>query len=74
MNYSILCIFLPSGTTFTFKDVEVVTSNETHLQFNYQAMSDGKIKTANFPKRNIAGWSVMSERVQNLSAKKEQNQ
>ncbi len=71
MKYSILCIFLKTGHTFTFKDVELTVDNESALQFNYSAMSDGKWKTGNFPKANIAGWSVTSERVQSLSAKEQ---
>lgn len=57
MKYSILCIFMTTGKTFTFKDVEVVCDNESVIQFKYSAMSDGKAKTATFPKGNIAGWS-----------------
>ena len=60
MKYSILTIFTPCGNTFTFRDVEVTCNNETTLQFNYAAMSDGKTKTATFPKPTICGWSVTS--------------
>uniref|UniRef100_A0A6M3ISF2 Uncharacterized protein n=1 Tax=viral metagenome TaxID=1070528 RepID=A0A6M3ISF2_9ZZZZ len=58
MKYSILCIFTHYGKTYTFKDVTISCDNETILQFNYSAMSDGKLKTATFPKSNICGWSV----------------
>jgi len=58
MEYSILCIFTSYGKTFTFKDVKVLCSNETTLQFAYAAMSDGKTKVATFPKDTICGWSV----------------
>jgi len=58
MKYSILCIFIQTGRTYTFKDVEMVCDNEAVLMFNYSAMSDGKSKTATFPKVNLAGWSV----------------
>ena len=58
MEYSILTIFTPYGNTFTFKNVKVTCSNETTLQFNYKAMSDGKDKTATFPKPTICGWTV----------------
>ncbi len=58
MKYSILCIFTPTGRTYTFKNVEMVCDNETVLVFNYAAMSDGKAKTATFPKQTICGWSV----------------
>ena len=61
MKYSILCIFMPTGKTFTFKDVEVTCDNENVLQFNYSAMSDGKVKTATFPKGTLCGWSVTPE-------------
>jgi len=55
---SILCIFLNSGHTFTFKDVTVVTDNETVVAFKYTAMSDGASKTATFYKQNVAGVSL----------------
>lgn len=58
MKYSILCIFTPTGRTYTFKNVEMVCDNETVLQFTYAAMSDGKAKTATFPKATICGWSA----------------
>lgn len=58
MKYSILCIFTQTGHTFTFRDLELVTNNETILMFKYKAMSDGKDKTATFPKATICGWSV----------------
>lgn len=58
MKYLILCIFMPTGKTFTFKDVELICDNESMLQFNYSAMSDGKTKTASFPKATICGWSL----------------
>ena len=61
MKYSILCIFTPAGRTYTFKNVEMVCDNETVLQFNYSAMSDGKAKTATFPKLTLCGWSVTEE-------------
>ena len=58
LKYSILCIFTSTGRTYTFKNVEMVCDNETILQFNYAAMSDGKQKTATFPKATLCGWSV----------------
>lgn len=58
MQYAILCIFTPTGKTYTFRSVDIVCDNETTLQFTYAAMSDGKSKTATFPKANICGWSV----------------
>ena len=62
MKYSILCIFTPTGRTYTFRDVEVTCDNESVLQFQYLAMSDGKQKVATFPKANISGWSVTEGR------------
>lgn len=58
MKYSILCIFTPTGRTYTFRNVALVCDNETVLVFQYDAMSDGKIKTATFTKATICGWSV----------------
>ena len=58
MEFEILCIFTQTGHTFTFKSGDIICDNETMLVFNYKAMSDGKIKTATFPKANIAGWSI----------------
>jgi len=54
----ILCIFLPTGKTYTFKNVTIITDNETMLVFRYAAMSDGLQKTATFPKNTLCGWSV----------------
>lgn len=53
-----ICIFLPSGKTFTFKDVVGFVACETMLKFQYVAMSDGKQKGAVFQMTNIAGWST----------------
>lgn len=54
----VLCIFCPTGATFTFRSVQIIQNNETHLQFRYSAMSDGRMKEATFIKANIVGWSV----------------
>lgn len=53
-----ICIFLNSGRTFSFKDVEIIHDNESVIRFEYAAMSDGKTKTANFYKQNVAGVST----------------
>lgn len=53
-----LCIFLPTGRTFTFKNVTIVHNNETGLRFEYTAMSNGETKEANFLHAQIAGFSV----------------
>jgi len=58
MIYTSICIFTPTGRTYTFKNVTIVCDNETMLQFTYLAMSDGKIKTASFPKNTLCGWSL----------------
>ncbi len=58
MEFKILCIFLSTGKTFTFKDIKIVSDNETILSFDYSAMSDGLKKRGIFLKSNIAGWSV----------------
>ena len=52
-----ITIYTPMGRTFTFKDVEVFTNNETALEFSYLAMSDGETKVGHFIKQNIVGWS-----------------
>ena len=54
----ILCIFTESGHTFTFKDVTIICNNETVLDFNYKAMSDGFEKQGTFLKSRIVGWSI----------------
>jgi len=58
MEYEILCIFAPTGKTYTFKNVKLLCDNETVLVFQYAAMSDGKSKIATFPKATLCGWSV----------------
>ena len=52
---------MPTGRTFSFRNIEMVCDNETILQFNYAAMSDGKVKMAAFPKSTLCGWSVTPE-------------
>jgi len=56
--YTTLCIFLPTGKTFTFKKVLIITDNETVLIFSYVAMSDGGSKVATFYKSSIVGISI----------------
>ena len=58
MKYSIICIFTHTGRTYTFKDIMIVCNNESVISFSYTAMSDGKLKTATFPKNTICGWSL----------------
>lgn len=62
MKFHALVIFLDSGHTFTFYHIELVIDNESMLRFKYTSASDGREKVASFPKANIAGWSVASER------------
>ena len=63
MYYDILCIFTPTGRTYTFRDVKMVCDNETVLQFSYSSMSDDRYKTATFPKATLCGWSVTPKAV-----------
>jgi hypothetical protein len=58
MIYDILCVFCQSGHTFTFNDVSIITDNESILEFQYKAMSDGLIKVGRFSKFVIAGFSL----------------
>lgn len=57
-KYASICIFTQLGRTYTFKDVEISTDNETVLVFRYRAMSDGLYKIATFQKSVICGWSL----------------
>ena len=58
MEYDMICIFTPQGSTFLFHDVKILCENERILQFSYKAMSDGRTKLAIFPKQQLSGWSV----------------
>ena len=53
-----ICVFLPSGKTFSFRDIVIETNNEGVLVFTYDAMSDGKRKTFTAQKSAIVGWST----------------
>lgn len=53
-----IVIFLESGRTFTFHDIEIKVDNENILVFRYTAMSDGNMKIASFSKFRIVGHSV----------------
>ena len=50
-----VCFFLCTGRTFTFRDVTMVTDNETVWIIGYKAMSDGNSKQATFYKNQVAG-------------------
>lgn len=52
-----ICIFLPTGKTFTFRKTRLLTNNETCLVFDYEAMSDGKLKCMTVQKSQVIGWS-----------------
>jgi hypothetical protein len=56
-----LCIFLPTGRTFTFRNVIITIDNETTLVFEYTAMSDGLRKTGIFQKQQFVGFSVLEK-------------
>lgn len=58
-RFKTLCLFLPTGKTYTFRDVVLTTDNETALVFNYVAMSDQKSKTMVVYKDRIVGWSFL---------------
>lgn len=51
-------IFLSTGHTFTFREVENVVENETSLQFDYVAISDGRKKSVTFYRPEIVGHST----------------
>ena len=55
-----ICIFTSDGHTFTFRNAETISDNESILQFRYIAMSDSKQKVATFLKKNIVGWSTFN--------------
>lgn len=59
MAYRSLCIFLESGRTYTFRNVQLVQDNETALVFLYTATSDGNDKKGTFFKTHVVGFSTM---------------
>lgn len=52
-----LCLFFATGRTFTFRNVTIISDNETAITFTYKAMSDGLSKTATFFKAHVVGIS-----------------
>lgn len=60
-KFASLCLFLPTGRTFTFREVEVIINNESVLAFDYKAMSDGLSKTMVVEKHAIIGYSYVCE-------------
>ncbi len=53
-----LTVFTSDGRTFSFRNVKILSDNETTLHFEYVAMSDGRIKRGTFYKHRIVGHSV----------------
>lgn len=53
-----ICIFCPTGRTFTFREVNILTDNETVIVFTYNAMSDAKPKKMTVYKANIIGVAI----------------
>ena len=52
-----MCFFLNTGRTYTFRNVEVLSDNETAITIKYTAMSDGLKKEATFYKAHVVGVS-----------------
>ena len=50
-----ICFFLTTGKTFTFRNVDVISDNQTAIQIRYTAMSDNLVKEATFYKEHMAG-------------------
>lgn len=59
VGFQSICIFMPTGKTFTFRDVNILIENESVLVFNYTAMSDHFVKTMTVYKPGVIGVSVM---------------
>ena len=57
MKIESLCVFLPTGKTFTFKEVSMIQDNQSVIMFTYRAVSDSRVKEGSFYKDNIAGVS-----------------
>lgn len=53
-----LCLFLPTGRTYTFRNVSILHDNENVLSIAYTAMSDSLYKTGTFQKSQIVGYST----------------
>jgi hypothetical protein len=52
-----LTLFLPTGKTLTFYNVEERTNNDTFLIFEYRSELDDTGRIATFQKSSIVGWS-----------------
>jgi len=55
-----ICLFMPTGKTFTFREAEIITDNESVLEIDYVAMSDGCAKHLTVQKSALVGWSEAS--------------
>ena len=53
-----ISFFLPTGRTFTFRNAEILTDNETVIVIKYVAMSDGKESVGTFQKTQFVGHST----------------
>ena len=53
-----VCFFLPTGKTFTFRNVVIATDNETTVVIHYTAASDGRVKQATFYKAQFVGMAI----------------
>ena len=55
---SLLHIFTGEGNTFTFHNPVVKVDNESVIEFEYKASSDGRVKKGSFLKKRIVGYSI----------------
>ena len=56
-----ICFFLTTGRTYTFRNVEILSDNETAISIRYTAMSDGQVKEAVFYKTHVAGVAKLAK-------------
>lgn len=54
---STICLFLPSGKTFTFRGCHIEIDNEDMLRFTYQASSDSRQGYVMVQKSQIVAFS-----------------
>ena len=53
-----ICFFVPTGRTYSFRDIESLVVNETVITFDYKAMSDGKTKHMTVYRDALVGFST----------------
>ena len=53
-----VCLFLPTGKTFTFREAVIEVDNENMLVVLYTAMSDGLQKRVTVQKSAIVGFAI----------------